>query len=289
MEHRWKQHINDSKKDNRRKYPILHALHKYGTSSWISGVIDTTDSKQKANKLEKFYIKKFNTFNSKFGYNATLGGDYFEGIKQPSGKDHHSTDTIIYTLYHKNYPTFIGTILEFCTKYKATSGAFTKLLANKLRRLKGFAFNKKDAETDRLSRTPKKPTPEKIINLWLKPILQSSKYKTQFSADCKNRNTPLQNLITKYKRKIFFEQNNPTKGTKRPSYVGKAISNMRKSKADQQLRDWIHPVYGIEKSIKTIDLRDKYLKDNLSISHLKKVTDSNSKYNSHKDWKLHET
>ena len=55
----------------------------------------------------------------------------------------------------------------------------------------------------------------------------------------------------------------------------------------QTKRNWIHPIHGIVKNVRTIDLRDLYLTYNLSISHLKRVTDK--KQNQHKGWKTLET
>ena len=153
IEHRLKQHIQAMSNRTKNKYPFLLALQKYGLKYWISGELDRTSSKNHANKLEKYYIEKYDTF--KTGYNATVGGDYFEGYKPTKGEKHHASDKTFYTLYHKTLPTFTGTRHTFCETYGATTGAFTKLVKKKLLRLKGFALTKENAIKQPISRARK--------------------------------------------------------------------------------------------------------------------------------------
>ena len=53
---------------------VYNAIKKYG---WSSLVIETfpCSSKQEMNDLERYYIKLYNTTNSQYGYNLTIGGE----------------------------------------------------------------------------------------------------------------------------------------------------------------------------------------------------------------------
>jgi hypothetical protein len=80
--------------------------------------------------------------------------------------------------------------------------------------------------------------------------------------------------------------NNPMYGTTRPDHVKAAVSKRKKAEADQTLRTWIHTASGrTHKNVSTIALRDMY--PGLNISHLKKITDNNPKYKTHKGWSLY--
>lgn len=285
IEYRWKQHLQTIKHKTKNTYPFLRAIEKHGKDTWISGVLATTATKESANALEKYYIEKYDSFKN--GYNATLGGDYFEGYVPPKGINSPSTDATIYTLYHKNLPTFVGTRAEFCNAHKTTTGAFSKLLHGKLRRLKGFAFTKENALCDRLVK-PRTISKEEAftkfcVSFW-KPILSASDI-PYWKKDYKLQ-TPIEKCIERKRRSEKFLANNPTKGKSRPQYVKDAVSRGRRAQADQTLRTWVHPDHGIIRNIRSIDLRDKF--PGLQISHLKKITDYNPSYQSHKGWKLHE-
>ena len=74
-------------------------------------------------------------------------------------------------------------------------------------------------------------------------------------------------------------------GKSQKNNVKQAVSNrMRNIYADQTLRVWVHPEHGETEPIRTIDLRDRYLHDNVRISNLKRVTDG--KHKQHKGWAL---
>jgi hypothetical protein len=82
-------------------------------------------------------------------------------------------------------------------------------------------------------------------------------------------------------------ENNPMFGKTRPDNVKNAVRNRVRNSADPTLRNWVHEESGtIEYNIRSLDLRDKY---NLNISHLKRITDKQPKYKTHKGWKLYET
>lgn len=80
-----KVYIGKTKNFKKRKYDhikkdvdnhlIFHkALKKYGDINFNWEIIDWADTKEEINELEKYYIKKFNSFKPN-GYNMTKGGD----------------------------------------------------------------------------------------------------------------------------------------------------------------------------------------------------------------------
>lgn len=73
IEERWEIHIHDSKY---RNYHLHKAMKKYGIENFKIEVISMSPNVEYCkNVLEPYYIKKYNSFNRKFGYNMTLGGE----------------------------------------------------------------------------------------------------------------------------------------------------------------------------------------------------------------------
>ena len=72
---RFNQHISDSKNKNREeyKYPLYKAFRKHGLSNFYFEVLRKCKIED-LDRLEIFYIKKFDTCNSEKGYNQTYGG-----------------------------------------------------------------------------------------------------------------------------------------------------------------------------------------------------------------------
>lgn len=52
---------------------LYNAMRKYGWDNFRFEILATADTKAELDKLEKYYISKFDTYKS--GYNMTLGGD----------------------------------------------------------------------------------------------------------------------------------------------------------------------------------------------------------------------
>lgn len=69
-------HIKDSKSNSNLHFH--NALRKYGIKQFVWEIIDTTRSRIELNKKECFYIKEYNSFDKRYGYNMTYGG---EGVK----------------------------------------------------------------------------------------------------------------------------------------------------------------------------------------------------------------
>lgn len=70
IEHRWKQHIQDSKKYKDR--PLYRAFNKYGIDVFKIEIIEECPP-EKVNEKECFWITYYNSYH--YGYNATLGGE----------------------------------------------------------------------------------------------------------------------------------------------------------------------------------------------------------------------
>ena len=69
------------------------AIKSYGEENFEWEVIDQTDDLQKANELESYYIKKYNSFKPN-GYNMTFGGD--------GGNAHNAVPIVCLTLLMEN-------------------------------------------------------------------------------------------------------------------------------------------------------------------------------------------
>ena len=78
IEHRYKQHKRLYLNGNNKFY---NALCKYGWDSFSFEIIDTDNkyTRDDLNKLEKYYIEKYNSFFD--GYNSTFGGDTAQKIQ----------------------------------------------------------------------------------------------------------------------------------------------------------------------------------------------------------------
>lgn len=68
---RFKEHINDSKKDCEKHRPLYRAFNKYGIDNFDFEIIEETDN---TSSRERYWIEYYNTYYGE-GYNATLGGD----------------------------------------------------------------------------------------------------------------------------------------------------------------------------------------------------------------------
>lgn len=66
------EHICDTR-DSNKTYHFHNALRKYGVNSFIFEIIDKALSLEELNKLEEFYIDKFNSINN--GFNIRRGGN----------------------------------------------------------------------------------------------------------------------------------------------------------------------------------------------------------------------
>ena len=75
VEKRWKAHLNECKRNYKYQCVYLNrAIRKYGSDNFVIETIDTSSCPHKLNKLEEYYIKKYNSLSPN-GYNLTKGGE----------------------------------------------------------------------------------------------------------------------------------------------------------------------------------------------------------------------
>jgi len=278
MEQRLKHHLIDAKQGAKRNKtrPFHSALLKYSKEHWTSHVLEVT-TKELSSDREKYWINYFNTYTK--GYNATMGGDYLEGYKPLKGDLNPNTDTAIYKFYHRYFSMFQGTIREFSAKT-----GMKVATARSLAKRKGtLSINGWVIDPMHLYLRPglKLISAPKVV-IYSKSIKQTKKVCPicnikVIDAKCK---TCIACRCTKGCLNGMY-------GRSRTEKDKLAVSRRMYLSADSTLRKWVHPVYGVEENIKTIDLRNKYKELNLSISALKKVTDK--AVTQHKEWRLSET
>ena len=75
MNKEWKQHLEDSKRMS--PYPLHRAMRKYGTHQFLMREIEECDV-SKLDEREQYFIKEYNTFESKSVYNTTDDNDACE-------------------------------------------------------------------------------------------------------------------------------------------------------------------------------------------------------------------
>ena len=75
FEKRWKSHISALNRGNHDNEYLQRSWNKYGEDAFKFKAIHYCDELDILNDLEKYYIKKYDTYNN--GFNMTEGGDYF--------------------------------------------------------------------------------------------------------------------------------------------------------------------------------------------------------------------
>ncbi len=85
IKQRWKEHLAEGRKlrkarnanPDKRFYArhLYNAIAKYGSRVWIVKEIDITYNSNELNQKEIFWIKEYDSFNPKKGYNMTEGGE----------------------------------------------------------------------------------------------------------------------------------------------------------------------------------------------------------------------
>lgn len=81
LEKRKWRHLNDSKKEKYNSIYFYRALKKYGEENFEWSILSTTDSENKLNVMEKFYIAVYRKMNQL--YNMTNGGEGMSGYIMP--------------------------------------------------------------------------------------------------------------------------------------------------------------------------------------------------------------
>lgn len=84
VEERFNQHVRDAV--NGHGFYVQNAIRKYGVENFMVEVLDTAKDEGELNRLEEYYIRKFNTVE--LGYNLSYGG-YSNTMDCKKTKDHH--------------------------------------------------------------------------------------------------------------------------------------------------------------------------------------------------------
>lgn len=77
VQKRWRQHIQESKKERSKNRPLYKAINKYGVENFIVEIIEECDVSQLSER-EIYWIQLYRSYvgwKPNQGYNATLGGD----------------------------------------------------------------------------------------------------------------------------------------------------------------------------------------------------------------------
>lgn len=85
LEYRWARHITESKNINNTKH-LYKSMRKYGIENFTVEEIDSTNDFKELGRLERYYIKQYNSTNPNLGYNLTHGGESNQYDGNPSAK-----------------------------------------------------------------------------------------------------------------------------------------------------------------------------------------------------------
>jgi len=130
MERRWIQHVSESR--TKCKYHFQKAIALYGPENWKHTIIaDGIDTLEEANALERYYIKKFDTFEN--GYNSTMGGD---------GTRTYKDDPTLYEFYHCSYGLLKVTCRELSSTFDLRMDRVVELSKESIPVLKGWVLFK---------------------------------------------------------------------------------------------------------------------------------------------------
>lgn len=85
LEYRWSRHLTEGKNKNNKKH-LYKSMRKYGLENFSIEQIDSTEDFKELEKMEREYIKKYDSQNSNKGYNLTAGGESNQWDANPSSK-----------------------------------------------------------------------------------------------------------------------------------------------------------------------------------------------------------
>jgi group I intron endonuclease len=74
--YRWRQHLYFAKNPNKTGQYIHHAMAKYGAENFEFQIIAFCRNQEDANNIENTLILQYNSRDTQFGYNLTVGGNY---------------------------------------------------------------------------------------------------------------------------------------------------------------------------------------------------------------------
>lgn len=71
---RMREHKNESENPKQNDRAIYRAIRKYGWNNFDKIILEENNTIEECFKREQYYIDKYNSLNSKYGYNMTIGG-----------------------------------------------------------------------------------------------------------------------------------------------------------------------------------------------------------------------
>lgn len=86
-------HYSDSKLFNKNCY-FNKAIRKYGRNNFIWEEIDSADSFEELDYMEKYWIKFYSSNNRKYGYNLAEGGNVNRGFKKTKEQKEQISKTL---------------------------------------------------------------------------------------------------------------------------------------------------------------------------------------------------
>lgn len=97
-------HLSNAKHDN----TCFHkAIIEYGQNNFEWFIIDTSETREELDYKETFWIKMFNTYNSLYGYNMTLGGQKIkECINDKNKNELYNTPNYVDNRFYKNIEVY---------------------------------------------------------------------------------------------------------------------------------------------------------------------------------------
>lgn len=98
LEYRWSRHLTEGRNENNTKH-LYKAMRKYGLDNFSIKQIDSTDDFAELGRLERYYIKKYNSQSPEKGYNLTAGGESNQWDANPAAKLSHEDVVQIREIY----------------------------------------------------------------------------------------------------------------------------------------------------------------------------------------------
>lgn len=154
LKERKREHLRDMHKC---KYYFYNALNKYGEENFIWEVIDKALTPKELNEKEKYWIDYYKSYDDKFGYNSTLGGEatWFDNHKYTNEQrdDLSLANGGRWFLIYNIKGEFIGRYLNinrYCKENKITTSHFHICLNHKRVSVKGLIPIYEDEFTEEL-------------------------------------------------------------------------------------------------------------------------------------------
>lgn len=154
LKERKREHLRDMQKCS---YYFYNALKKYGEDNFTWEVIDTAETPEELNEKEKHWINHYKSYDDKFGYNSTLGGEIsWAETHKFTDEDRDNLSLVnggkwflIYNLDGEFAGRYIN-VNRFCQENKITQSQFHNCLNHKRVSVKGLIPIYENEFTDEL-------------------------------------------------------------------------------------------------------------------------------------------